>query len=127
MPGASIECLDTGLGYLFAGGMYGLYRRPLSDLSAVKEVPSSEQIAAQAYPNPFPTSTTIHFTASAPGFARVSVVNLLGVEVARLFEGELSAGAHSFTWNAADASAGTYFCLIRKASGSEQVVSIKHE
>jgi hypothetical protein len=49
----------------------------------------------------------------------VSIVNLLGVEVARIFSGELAAGEHTFTWDAQAGSPprrtprGMYECLIR--------------
>ena len=69
-----------------------------------------------SYPNPFSQSTTIHFTSEERGFAQVTVVNLLGNEVARLFDGELEAGEHSFEWDALGAAAGTYFCIIRQGS-----------
>ena len=64
------------------------------------------------YPNPFSQSTQIAFT-SASGYADVSVVNLLGVEVARIFDGELDAGAHSFTWDASGMAPGTYWAMAR--------------
>jgi hypothetical protein len=39
---------------------------------------------------------------------------MLGVEVARLFSGELGAGEHSFPWsNPTGLPDGTYECLVR--------------
>ena len=46
-------------------------------------------------------------------------MNLLGVEVARIFSGELAAGEHPFTWDASvgatgdGCATGMYECLIR--------------
>ena len=41
-------------------------------------------------------------------------MNMLGVEVARLFSGELGAGEHSFLWgNPTGLPDGTYECLVR--------------
>ncbi|HET6400209.1 MAG TPA: hypothetical protein VFH95_02325 [Candidatus Kapabacteria bacterium] len=53
--------------------------------------------------------------AQSTGYADVSIVNLLGVEVAHLFSGELAAGNHSFTWDADRIAAprGMYECLVR--------------
>ncbi len=67
------------------------------------------------YPNPFSQSTQITFTSPTSGYAEVSIVNMLGVEVARLFSGELGAGEHSFEWDAGkDAcTTGMYECLVR--------------
>jgi photosystem II stability/assembly factor-like uncharacterized protein len=93
-----------------------LYHRPVSDLSqsGVQETPKTTQ-QLHTYPNPFSQSTQITFTSQAVGYAEVSIVNMLGVEVARLFSGELGAGEHNFLWDA-DKDAcitGTYECLVR--------------
>ncbi|MFI5201280.1 MAG: hypothetical protein ACHQNE_02715, partial [Candidatus Kapaibacterium sp.] len=104
--------------YLFAGTNYaGVWRRPLSDfgISSVRETPVPAASEVQVYPNPSSGSTTVSFTAPASGYAEISIVNLLGVEVAHLFSGELAAGNHSFTWDADKMSAprGVYECLVR--------------
>ncbi len=59
------------------------------------------------------------------GVGEVSIVNLLGAEVARLYEGELDAGEHSFTWDASGAAAGMYECLVR-VNGNVQRVPLAH-
>jgi hypothetical protein len=98
---------------LFAGTEGGgVWLRPLSNFAAVDR---SEARASSLsnYPNPFSQSTQIAFT-SESGYAKVSVVNLLGGEVARLFDGTMDAGAHSFTWNANDIAPGMYECVVRQ-------------
>ncbi len=93
----------------------GIWRRPLSEMippSAVSEPPIVSP-TIQSFPNPFTQSTTIQFTVPASGEAEVTVVNLLGTEVARLFSGELAEGPHSFTWNAGGMAPGMYECLVR--------------
>ncbi len=55
------------------------------------------------------------------GAAEVSIVNLLGSQVARLFEGELSAGEHTFTWNAATMPLGAYWAVVRMNGRVQQV------
>jgi flagellar hook assembly protein FlgD len=76
------------------------------------------------YPNPLTQSTKISFTLPESGEADVTIVNLLGSEVARLFSGTLSAGAHSFEWDAGQASAGTYFCALRTINGVQRVALV---
>jgi hypothetical protein len=85
-----------------------------ADESSVGEAPVLNQ-QLQIYPNPFSQSTQITFTSPSAGYAEVSIVNMLGVEVARLFSGELGAGEHSFVWDAGkDAcTTDTYECLVR--------------
>jgi hypothetical protein len=59
-------------------------------------------------------STQITFTSQAAGYAEVSIVNMLGVVVARLFSGELGAGEHNFSWsNTTGLQGGMYECLVR--------------
>ncbi len=97
----------------------GVYRRPLSEFentAAVSAQSSPTPSGIQIYPNPFSQSTQITFSSQAAGYAEVSIVNMLGVEVARLFSGELTAGEHSFTWDAGEnacATRGVYECLVR--------------
>ncbi len=75
---------------------------------------SALQFELSSYPNPFSQSTQITFTSQTAGYAEVSIVNLLGVEVAKLFSGELGAGGHNFTWsNPTGLPDGTYECLVR--------------
>ncbi len=84
------------------------------DFSGVTD-PTTSDRALHIYPNPFSQSTQITFTSQAAGYAEVTIVNTLGVEVARLFSGELGAGNHSFTWDAGKNASvtGTYECLVR--------------
>jgi len=103
--------------YLFAATTAGVWRRPLSEIIGTNEVAKKPATKSeiQSYPNPFSASTTITFTPKAMGYADISIVNLLGVEVAHLFSGELDAGEHSFEWDAARMAAprGVYECLVR--------------
>jgi len=102
--------------YLIAGDENeGMLRRPLSEMigpSAVAKQPMGQQ-NIRSYPNPLSQSTTISFTPETSGYADVSIVNLLGVEVAHLFSGEVGAGEHSFLWNPATLPDGMYECLVR--------------
>ncbi|HZK75732.1 MAG TPA: FlgD immunoglobulin-like domain containing protein [Candidatus Kapabacteria bacterium] len=116
----TVYSLDVRDSVLYAGTSDGIWRCGISELlntSAVAEKPiANSQI--RSYPNPFSQSTTISFSSQTSGFADVSIVNALGTEVEKLYSGELSAGEHSFTWNADGTSAprvsnGMYECLVR--------------
>jgi hypothetical protein len=104
--------------YLFAGASEssdGIWRRPLSEMigsSAVNPTPSLSN-SLISYPNPFTQSTTITLTTPASGVVELSMVNLLGEEVAHIYDGELGAGEHSFSWNASGLPIGTYFGVVR--------------
>ena len=67
----------------------------------------------QNYPNPFNPSTTITFTVPARGHAVVKVFNMLGQEVATVFNGEASAGTYtSVQFNAAGFASGLYIARL---------------
>jgi hypothetical protein len=63
----------------------------------------------QNYPNPFNPATTISFNLPFKSFVSLKVFDLLGREVATIVSEELSAGAYSRQWNAADMTSGVYF------------------
>ena len=113
--GSSWEAASTGLSdtiilsvavgdtNLFVGtAYYGVWRRPLSDfgISSVTQALTAPTSDIQSYPNPFSQSTQISFTSPDAGYADISIVNLLGEQVARIFSGELDAGEHNFTFQA---------------------------
>ncbi len=77
---------------------------------------------AQNYPNPFNASTTFHYTIPGKTRVRLTVLNLLGQEVARVVDENQMPGEYSVNWNGKDLSSGIYFyqlvtdhnCQIRK-------------
>lgn len=70
---------------------------------------------AQNYPNPFNPATTIAFDLPSAGHTRLSIVDILGREVAVLVDDVLSPGMHRRTWDASGRPSGIY--LFRLASG----------
>jgi len=75
----------------------------------------------QNYPNPFNPSTAITFTIPATSKVNLSVFNVLGQRVASLVNRDLSAGAHSFTFDASALSSGMYFYRLEAGAN----VSVK--
>ena len=63
----------------------------------------------QNYPNPFNPTTNIKFSVPQQGKFAVRVFDLLGREVATLFNGVVNAGVHSVTFNGDKLSSGIYF------------------
>jgi hypothetical protein len=127
LPHTEVTSLAVVGQNLFAGtDSWGVWYRSLSDFgivsSAVAQSPATQTLI-QSYPNPFSQSTTITFSSQDEGYADVNVVNLLGVQVARIFSGELSAGEHSFSWDATVMAPGMYECLV-KINGNLKRVSL---
>jgi len=66
----------------------------------------------QNYPNPFNPSTTISFSVSNKNYVSLRIYNILGQEVADIFEGDLPAGKYTRQWNAGTIPSGVYFCRL---------------
>ena len=109
--------------YLLAGTDSGVWRRPMSEFQNSSTVYASitRKDDLLSYPNPFSQSTSIKFSSSDHSYSQVSIHNLLGSEVARLFTGSLDAGEHSFTWDANGMPAGMYVCVVRKDGRTEEL------
>jgi hypothetical protein len=64
---------------------------------------------AQNYPNPFNAHTAIRFAVPADCHVTLDVYNILGQEVASLFDENVAAGYYSVNWNATSLPSGAYF------------------
>jgi choice-of-anchor B domain-containing protein len=75
------------------------------------EIPTAFELS-QNYPNPFNPATTFTVTLPQSDVVSVVVYNALGQIVAKLHDGKLSAGKHSFTFDAARLASGLYFYRV---------------
>ncbi|MCF7801024.1 MAG: T9SS type A sorting domain-containing protein [Candidatus Marinimicrobia bacterium] len=78
-----------------------------------ESVPASFELS-QNYPNPFNAGTVISMSLPESGNANLEIYNVLGQNVATLYNGFLSAGSHNFSWNSLgnhnqQLSTGVYF------------------
>ena len=74
-------------------------------------------------PNPFPSSTTIHFETPAEVQVRIGVFDAAGRRVATLMEARVPGGTQSVRWEATDATgnavrSGVYLCRLEAAGVS---------
>lgn len=97
----------------------------VSDISEVAEREGGRPgniYLAPNYPNPFNGSTTFLFSIPTTTKVRLSVLNLLGQEIAVLVDDMRNAGSYSIQWDATTQASGVYFyqlkadrfCLVRK-------------
>ena len=83
--GQQQHTIATPIPQITLGGIFRpMTLRPASGVSNSNLLPI---FSADAYPNPFSQSTEITFTSETSGHADISIVNLLGNEVAHLFSG----------------------------------------
>ena len=73
-------------------------------------------ILNQNYPNPFNPSTTISWQSEKDGRQTLKIYDVLGNEVAILFDRILHAGKHEITFDASSLPSGVYFYRIRSGN-----------
>ena len=98
-----------------------VYAQVLSEISlAVDEdfIPHPSSFTLSAYPNPFNPTTQLTYALPHAVEIRLSVVNLLGQEVAELVTGKQDAGTHTIAWDASPLSSGLYFARLEAAGVS---------
>jgi hypothetical protein len=81
---------------------------------------SLEYILHKPYPNPFNQTTNIVFELPEPENIALSIYDVSGREVGRIFRGLLSAGIHHCAYDASDLTSGIYF--IRRTSDKTQQI-----
>ena len=67
----------------------------------------------QNYPNPFNPKTTIRIDIDRERQVTVTISDVLGRTVARLYDDVLPAGSHSLIWDAGESPSGVYFYSVR--------------
>jgi len=63
----------------------------------------------QAYPNPFNPSTQIVFDLAIQSHVTITVVDLLGHEIATLIDNDMKAGSYRAEWDGSQHASGVYF------------------
>lgn len=69
-------------------------------------------------PNPFTDKTSIRFFLPSNGHVRLNLSDVLGSEIATLFEGALAAGEHMIEYNGDALTAGVYFYRLTTVNGT---------
>ncbi len=73
------------------------------------------------HPNPFNAATTIKYQIPYESEISLSIYNLLGQRVEKLFEGAQNPGEHSLTWDASHFPSGIYFARLETAGRTENI------
>ncbi len=82
------------------------------DITGVKPIvttiPKNYELM-QNYPNPFNPSTTISFNLPSLSNINLSVFDINGKLVSKIYEGMMNSGKHSINWDGTNFSSGVYF------------------
>ena len=89
------------------------------------DIPDAFDISA-AYPNPFNPIVNFDINLNDDAFISASVFNISGQKVADIYEGNLSSGMSTISWNAMGFASGIYFINIESTNGllSSQKISL---
>jgi hypothetical protein len=112
--GLSAPTMDPG-GSLFVGtGGAGLFRRSGSAgiSGAVVPLPEHSWLGPVA-PNPAIGRTAVSFGLTGAGHARLGLHDLLGREIAVLFDGEMAGGSRRASFDTSTLPAGMYFLTLQ--------------
>ena len=71
------------------------------------------QISLGAYPNPFNPITNIKFSLPENSMIELSIYNISGREIEKLYFGHKVKGNYEFSWNASNYSSGIYFARLQ--------------
>ncbi len=85
--------------------------RPTGSVEDEALVPGTYRLH-QNFPNPFNPATRIRFELQRQGFVTLTVYDLLGRQVTRLFSERMNPGPREVVWDARAYPSGTYFCVL---------------
>ncbi|MDP2301466.1 MAG: T9SS type A sorting domain-containing protein [Ignavibacteria bacterium] len=111
---------DTDLDFFLGNIKGGLYFFRNNIINSIKNndgfLPDDFYIS-NCYPNPFNSSTSFLVFVTVEQYFNIYIYSLMGEEVEKLFDGNLSHGQHSFTWDSNNpnniSSSGIYFIVVK--------------
>ncbi len=113
-------CAHDNSGFLCEVNFEDVEVDPGIDYTAVNDMPakvsSKDFHLNQNYPNPFNPTTEITFSNPERAQINLEVYNAQGQIVETLVNDELSAGNHSYTFNAQNLPSGVYYCKMQTAN-----------
>jgi hypothetical protein len=114
LPGHGLSISSTE-GYIYVGAFGSLLILQFSPTGVSddwSEIPAAFSVA-QNHPNPFNSSTVIHYFLPEPSFVSLDVYDILGQRVKTLVSSFQEAGTHQALWDAEGMSSGPYYYRIK--------------
>jgi hypothetical protein len=88
------------------------------------EVAPYEYSLNQNFPNPFNAQTTFSYDLPKSGAVSLSIYDITGRKIAEPLNTFMSAGTHSFTWDAKNFSSGVYFARLEYGGSQSSIKMI---
>jgi hypothetical protein len=121
--GLGSESLNSGANTIteFVGtlGLGILKKESITDIKETQSIIIDRFDLQQNYPNPFNPLTKIRFGIPQAGFVTLKVYDILGNEIATLFNEEKLAGSYEVDFDASGISSGIYFYKLQAGSFAE--------
>ncbi len=95
--------------------------QPLASIPV--EMPLSFNLIG-SYPNPFNNETIISYQLPTPAEVDLRVFDVMGRQVAVLFQGHNEEGVHEITWSPENQAAGVYFVQLRAGEQLQQKMMV---
>jgi hypothetical protein len=102
----------SGITYSGSKPDLGCFEIATTDIEKISMTNFHDFTLEQNYPNPFNPSTKITFNLPVRGDFSLKVYNTIGQEITTLFNGQMTAGTYTYTFNASSLPSGIYFCRL---------------
>lgn len=110
-------------------GSWKIYysQRDVVGVEPEPSMPLPKSFDVSVHPNPGNARFAITLELPTPGLVKAGIYDLSGRFIKRIFNGNLTAGEHSFTWEAAPKPSGIYLLQVQDGSTSkiEKIVLLK--
>ncbi len=122
-PNVSDSLLDCSWGLGTTDSDMGAYGggNILTGIDEMNPDVSRRLVLARNYPNPFNVSTSLEYNLPEPSYLTIDIYNILGRQVATIFEGTQEAGKHTITWDASAFPSGVYFARLKTKRHSRTI------
>ncbi len=131
LPIAAIYSVFANDSSVFVGSDVGIWRVPISDVTAIREpkgsvLPDSYKLE-QNYPNPFNPTTIIKYSLPQESKVTLRIYDILGRKIETLVNKHQLAGIHIVEFNGSHLASGIYFYRIQAGNfiDTKKLVLIK--
>ena len=119
-PSDVVLTKDARTAFVADAGTRAIYKFEFFDPTGIEDgvaANPSNFTLEQNFPNPFNPSTLIKFNLPEASNARLFITDMMGQQVAEVFNGYKPAGQHSIAYNGAGLTSGIYFYTLETATG----------